>query len=89
MSEKADSVVCRIRYFRKNKRVTVAEAYREATERKRLLIRNAGETHNRLMFIAHAMRELLRDDKFVSLLMTENLDTIPRKLAARTERTGA
>lgn len=65
---------------------SLVKAYREDTDRKRLLVRKADATRNRLIFITHAMRELLNDDKFVSLLKTEKLDTVPRKLAARMER---
>jgi ParB family chromosome partitioning protein len=65
---------------------SLVKAYREDTDRKRLLIRKADSTRNRLVFITHAMRELLNDDKFVSLLKTEKLDTVPRKLAARMDR---
>ncbi|WP_371420448.1 plasmid partitioning protein RepB C-terminal domain-containing protein [Tardiphaga sp.] len=65
---------------------SLVRAYREDTDRKRLLIRKADATRNRLIFIAHAMRELFNDEKLVSLLKGEKLDTIPRKLASRMER---
>lgn len=65
---------------------SLVRAYREDTDRKRLLIRKADATRNRLIFITHAMRELFNDEKLVSLLRGEKLDTIPRKLAGRMER---
>jgi len=65
---------------------SLVKAYREDTDRMRLLIRKADATRNRLVFITHALRELLNDDKFVSLLKAEKLDTVPRKLAVRMER---
>jgi ParB family transcriptional regulator, chromosome partitioning protein len=65
---------------------SLVKAYREDTDRKRLLIRKADATRNRLVFITHAMLELLHDETFVSLLKTEKLDTIPKKLAARMDR---
>lgn len=65
---------------------SLVRAYREDTDRKRLLIRKADATRNRLIFIAHAMRELFNDEKLVSLLKGEKLDTIPRKLAGRMQR---
>lgn len=65
---------------------SLVRAYREDTDRKRLLIRKADATRNRLIFIAHAMRELFNDEKLVSLLKGEKLDTIPRKLASRMQR---
>jgi ParB family chromosome partitioning protein len=64
----------------------LVKAYQEDTDRKRLLIRKADATRNRLIFITHAMRELLHDDEFADLLKGEGLDTVPKKLAARMER---
>lgn len=64
----------------------LVKAYQEDTDRKRLLIRKADATRNRLIFVTHAMRELLHDDKFAELLKAEGLDTVPKKLAARMER---
>ncbi|WLB54935.1 ParB/RepB/Spo0J family partition protein [Bradyrhizobium japonicum] len=65
---------------------SLVRAYREDTDRKRLLIRRADATRNRLIFIAHAMHELLGDEKFVALLKSEKLDTLPKKLLTRMER---
>src|SRR5262249_47307694 len=42
----------------------LVKAYKEDSDRKRLLIRRADATRNRLIFITHAMRELLHDDGF-------------------------
>jgi ParB family transcriptional regulator, chromosome partitioning protein len=65
---------------------TLVRAYREDTDRKRLLIRKADATRSRLIFITHAMRELFDDEKFVSALKAEKLDSVPRKLVDRMER---
>lgn len=62
------------------------KAYQEDTDRKRLLIRKADATRSRLIFIAHALRELLHDDEFSELLKSEGLDTVPKNLAARMDR---
>ncbi|MES0881791.1 ParB/RepB/Spo0J family partition protein [Roseibium sp. SCP14] len=67
---------------------TLVRAYQEDTDRKKLLIRKADATRNRLIFIAHAIRELLLDEEFVEVLKMEKLDTVPKKLAARMERQG-
>ena len=64
----------------------LVKAYQEDADRKKLLIRKADATRNRLIFIAHAVRELLCDEDFVELLKAESLDTIPKKLAARMDR---
>jgi ParB family chromosome partitioning protein len=58
-------------------------AYREDTDKKRLLIRKAEMTHDRLIFVTEAMRKLLADENFVTLLRAEELDTLPRNLADR------
>ncbi|MCF2524907.1 plasmid partitioning protein RepB C-terminal domain-containing protein [Bradyrhizobium sp. G127] len=65
---------------------SLVRVYREDTDRKRLLIRKADATRNRLIFIAHAMRELFGDEKFISLLKAEKLDSMPKKLMSRMER---
>lgn len=65
---------------------SLVKAYREDTDRKRLLIRKADAARNRLIFISHAMRELFGDEKFLSLLKTEKLDSVPKKLVTRMER---
>jgi ParB family transcriptional regulator, chromosome partitioning protein len=64
---------------------SLVRAYREDTDRKRSLIRKADATRSRLIFITHAMRELFDDEKFVSLLKAEKLDSVPRKLVNRME----
>jgi ParB family chromosome partitioning protein len=60
-------------------------AYQEDVDRKRLLIRKAGTTRNRLVFVTEAVRKLLVDENFVTLLRAEGLDSLPRNLAARIE----
>ena len=63
-------------------------AYQEDVDRKRLLIRKAGTTRNRLIFVTEAVRKLLIDENFVTLLRAEGLTTLPQNLASRIE-TGA
>src|SRR5260370_1064289 len=60
-------------------------AYQEDVDRKRLLIRKAETTRNRLIFVTEAVRKLLIDENFLTLLRAEGLDTLPRNLAARVE----
>jgi ParB family chromosome partitioning protein len=60
-------------------------AYQEDVDRKRLLIRKAGTTRNRLVFVTEAVRKLLIDENFVTLLRAEGLGTLPRNLATRIE----
>jgi ParB family chromosome partitioning protein len=58
-------------------------AYRQETDKKRLLIRKAETTRGRLVFVTEALRKLLADEHFVTLLRAEGLDTLPRPLADR------
>jgi ParB family chromosome partitioning protein len=58
-------------------------AYREDVDRKRLLIRKAEATRNRLIFVTEAMRKPLDDENFVTLMRAEAIDTLPQNLAAR------
>lgn len=58
-------------------------AYREDADKKRRLVRKAGATHDRLVFVTEALRKLLADENFVTLLRAESLDTLPRNLAER------
>jgi ParB family chromosome partitioning protein len=64
----------------------LVRAYKENTERKRLLVRKADATRSRLIFMTAAFRKLLEDENFVTLLRAENLETLPRNLAERIER---
>lgn len=58
-------------------------AYREDVDRKRLLIRKAETTRSRLVFVTEALRKLLVDDNFVTLLRAEGFPSLPQNLAAR------
>lgn len=62
---------------------TLVKAYREETERKRVLIVRAETTQNRLMLITEAIRRLSADESFVALLEDEGLATMPERLAER------
>ena len=60
-------------------RTALIRAYQEDVDRKRLLIRKAETTRNRLIFVTEALRKLLIDENFVTLLRAEGLDTLPQK----------
>ena len=63
-------------------------AYRQETDKKRLLIRKAETTRGRLVFVTEALRKLLADEHFVTLVRAEGLDTLPRPLADRFQARG-
>ena len=49
------------------------------------MIRKAETTRNRLIFVTEAIRKLIVDENFVTLLRAEGIETLPRNLAARIE----
>ena len=63
--------------------------YQNDVEKKQVLLRKATATRNELMFVTEALRKLLNDENFVTLLRAEGLATIPRNLSDRlAARTG-
>jgi ParB family chromosome partitioning protein len=71
---------------RMGKRVTaemLVRTYREETERQKLLVKKATLTQSRLLFVVNALRRLLADEHFVTLLRAEAMQTMPRLLAER------
>ena len=63
--------------------------YRRDADRKRILIRKAEITRDRLIFVTEALRTLLADENFVNLLRAEDIETLPRKLAERLRQSEA
>ena len=60
---------------------SLVRAYEKEADRQRLMIKRAEVTQNRLRFVVEAMRTLLADENFVTLLRAEGLGTMPRPLA--------
>jgi ParB family chromosome partitioning protein len=63
-------------------------AFQQDVDRKRILIRKAEATRNHLVFVTEALRNLLQDENFATLLRAEGLDTVPGNLAARIQAQG-
>lgn len=61
----------------------LVRAYRKETERQKLLVKKATLAQSRLLFVVNALRRLLEDDHFVTLLRAEQVSTMPRPLAER------
>jgi ParB family chromosome partitioning protein len=61
----------------------LVRAYRKETERQKLLVKKATLAQSRLLFVVNALRRLLADDHFVTLLRAEQVSTMPRPLAER------
>lgn len=58
-------------------------AYRQDVDRKRVLVRKSNSTKARLVFILEALRKLLTEPDFLTILEGEKLDTLPKNLAVR------
>ena len=84
-ARKANGKSCNQSTRRKNDRVQSAEAlvrvYRQEADRQKLLIKKSQVTEHRLLLIVSALRNLFRDENFLTLLRAEGLDTLPAPLA--------
>ena len=61
-------------------------AYQRETERQQQLVKRASLTRNRLTFVSNALKRLLSDDHFVTLMRAEGFTTLPTALAERIGR---
>jgi ParB family chromosome partitioning protein len=57
--------------------------YRDDAEKKQAMVRKADITRGRLVFVVEALRKMVADEHFKTLLRAEGLDTIPSNIAAR------
>lgn len=67
----------------------LVRAYRKETDRQKALVKKAALAQSRLLFIVNALRRLLGDEHFVTLLRAEGIQTMPVALAERLGMTGA
>lgn len=67
----------------------LVRSYRKETERQKLLLKRATVAQSRLLFVVNALRRLLADETFVSLLRAESMLTLPLPLAQRVEEASA
>lgn len=71
---------------RSTRRLTASqlmEIYQREAEKQRLLVKKSEFAQTRLLFVVEAMKDLLSDDSFRTLLRAEGLDQIPRWLELR------
>jgi ParB family chromosome partitioning protein len=69
-----------------NRKITASDlmqVYQREAEKQRLLVKKSDFTQTRLLFIVEAIKDLLGDEGFVTLLRAEGLETMPRALAMR------
>ncbi|MGQ0502104.1 MAG: plasmid partitioning protein RepB C-terminal domain-containing protein [Panacagrimonas sp.] len=60
---------------------SLIRTYQKEVERQKTIVKKAAFTQQRLLFVIGALRQLLADDHFVTLLRAERLDTLPKSLA--------
>ena len=58
-------------------------AYKQETQRQKLMVRKARACESRLLSLGAAFRALLADENFTTLLRAEDLDTLPKFLVER------
>ena len=61
-------------------------AYRREADRQRALVQKAATAEERLLIIVTALKALLADEDFTTLLRAEDLDTMPEYLAERIKK---
>ena len=59
------------------------EIYQREASKQRLLVKKSDFTQARLLFIVEAIKDLLADEGFTTLLRAEGLETMPRALTTR------
>ena len=62
---------------------SLVRIYQREVERQRQMVKKAEMTQQRLLFVVGALRELLADENFTTLLRAEGLDSLPKYLAER------
>lgn len=65
------------------------QTYQAESAKQRLVIQKSKLCETRLLFVVSAIRQLVEDEKFVDLLRSEELDTMPAYLATELSRKGS
>lgn len=60
---------------------SLLKTYQQETVRQKMGVQKAKLTETRLLFVLSALRQLVKDEHFVTLLRAESLDTMPQYLA--------
>jgi ParB family transcriptional regulator, chromosome partitioning protein len=64
---------------------SLIQSYQNKAQRQKLLVKKADLAQTRLSFVVNALRRLLADEGFITLLRAEAMDTLPRPLAEQLE----
>jgi len=62
---------------------SLVRTYQKEVERQKQMVKKAEIAQQRLLFVVGALRELLADENFTTLLRAEGLDSLPKYLAER------
>jgi ParB family chromosome partitioning protein len=62
---------------------SLIRVYRQEADRQKLFVKKSQLTEHRLLFIVSALKNLFRDENFITLLRAEGLETLPAYLAER------
>lgn len=62
---------------------SLVRTYQKEVERQKLMVRKAEIAQQRLLFVVGALRQLLADENFTTLLRAEGLDSLPKYLSER------
>jgi len=62
---------------------SLVRAYQKEVQRQTLMVRRANAAQEQLLFVVGALRQLIADDSFTTLLRAEGLDTLPKYLGER------
>jgi ParB family chromosome partitioning protein len=73
----------RVRGSRKLTTNQLKRVYEREVEKQKLLAKRSDVAQNKLLFIIEALRALRADQRFVTLLRVEGLDTLPKPIADR------
>jgi ParB family chromosome partitioning protein len=65
----------------------LVRAYRQEADRQKLFVKKARLTENQLLFVVSALKNMFKDENFLTLLRAEGLDTLPAYLADRIQIT--
>lgn len=61
----------------------LVRVYRQESDRQKLLVKKSQLVEHRLLFTISALKTLIRDENFITLLRAEGLDTMPTFLAEK------
>lgn len=86
--EKRNSKMPDTGFGRRNQRRSTSPAdllkvYQREAEKQRILVKKSDFAQTKLLFIVEALKELLTDKSFTTILKDERLATLPRALASR------